>query len=171
MIGSAEISLCGRYRYELRRCWDFRRPAIAWIGLNPSTADADQDDPTLRRCIGFSQAWGYGALVMLNLFALRATDPRAMLAAPEPEGPRNDEFLCGWAGPPSGRFEGVAAIVCAWGNHGAHRARAANVLQLLGDRYLLSLGVTKHGHPRHPLYVAGDTLARVYPNPLVENCA
>ena len=90
---SAGFSRCGRYRYWLRRIWD---PALAhcvFIGLNPSTADATEDDPTLKRCISFAQKWGYGSLLLVNLFSLRATDPRGLKMAADPIGPKTDRWL------------------------------------------------------------------------------
>src|SRR5882724_4976365 len=88
----AVLSDCERYRYALWRRWA-ERPAVLFVGLNPSTADALQDDPTIRRCIRFAKAWGYGALYMGNLFAFRATDPRAMKAEADAVGPDNDGWL------------------------------------------------------------------------------
>lgn len=78
MERAAEFSGCGRYRYSLRRRWADGGPPACWIMLNPSTADAEKDAPTIRRCIGFSKAWGHNALVVVNLFALRSTDPTAL---------------------------------------------------------------------------------------------
>ena len=87
-MGTARISRCKRYRYELTRTWDEAAGTCAFVCLNPSTADARVDDPTLRRCIGFAKSWGYGRVVMLNAYAYRATDPAEMLAASNPIGPR-----------------------------------------------------------------------------------
>ena len=135
------------YRYELRRTWG-PGPVVAFIGLNPSTADETVDDPTIRRCIGFAKRWGYGGLVMLNLFAFRATDPRDMRAADDPVGPDNDRHLIA-ATSESG------LVVAAWGVHGAYRNRDREVAGLLAWN-LMALGLTRDGHPRHPLYVRGD---------------
>jgi hypothetical protein len=87
---SAVFSPDETWRYELRRVWDPTRPSMAFVGLNPSTADARHDDPTVRRCINFAKRWGFGGLIMLNAFAFRAADPREMMAAADPVGPDND---------------------------------------------------------------------------------
>lgn len=115
-----------------------------FVGLNPSTADAEQDDPTIRRCIGFAKDWGYGALLMGNLFAFRATNPIDMAAADDPVGPDNNLWLTELA-------ECADLIVVAWGAHTMASTRVQSVIETLGD--VKCLGVTKHGHPRHPLYL------------------
>lgn len=118
-----------------------------FIGLNPSTADEHQDDPTIRRCIGFAKTWGYDSLVMLNLFAWRATDPIDMLQAPDPVGPENDWHLMNAAAD-------ADVIIAAWGTHGAHLGRDHVVrhMRWVGHR-LHVLRLTKDGHPAHPLYL------------------
>ena len=121
--------------------------------LNPSTADAVRDDPTIRRCIGFARAWGYRRLVVTNLFGLRATLPAALRRAADPVGPRNNQYVMRAA-------RGADRIVCAWGVHGALGNRAAEVLTLLGGFHVEHLGLTRHGHPRHPLYVPASTPLR-----------
>jgi len=146
------LSDCARYRYALWRRW-VQGPAVLFIGLNPSTADALQDDPTIRRCIRFAKAWGYRALYMANLFAFRATDPRDMKAVVDPVGPDNDGWLWQLA-------YDADLVVAAWGAHGEHRDRAAAVARRLAKR-LHCLGRTTAGHPRHPLYVRRD--ARLEP--------
>lgn len=151
-LTGAVLSDCGRYRYELTREWTGSLPALTFIMLNPSTADATSDDPTIRRCIGFAQTRGFGGLRVLNIFAFRATDPKAMKAAPNPVGPDNDAFL---------RDALIIAltegspVIAAWGVHGNHMSRETAVRALAeecGVR-LMCLGITKNGHPRHPLYV------------------
>ena len=154
MRRSANFSECRGYRYSLWRDWSGKpevefEPYVAFIGLNPSTADETVDDPTIRRCIGFARSWGFGRLVMLNLFAIRATDPRNMLAAREPIGPRNDEVI-------RNLTPRAALLIAAWGTKGAHLSRDRDVARIT-MRALACLGVTKGGHPRHPLYVRGDT--------------
>lgn len=143
---SAEFSPCRRYRYLLSRKWgDGLR--VAFIGLNPSTADETQDDPTIRRCIGFAKAWGYGGLWMLNLFAFRATLPKDMKAAIDPVGPENDEFIYRVA-------KRSALVVAAWGVHGRYRNRSVEVAGVLGMAGPVHcLGVTQDGSPKHPLYL------------------
>jgi hypothetical protein len=147
----AEFSDCGTYRYALWRTWNAIQPGVLFVGLNPSTADATTDDPTIRRCIGFAKRWGYGGITMANVFAYRATDPREMtvLAEKRAIGPENDAHLASLA-------ESASFVVAAWGAHLRGRAeREAEVLRLLGDD-VWCLGRTVDGHPRHPLYIRGD---------------
>lgn len=148
---TARFSDCGTYRYELARRWS-HGPAVAWIMLNPSTADASVDDPTIRRCIQFSRGWGMGGLVVVNLFALRSTDPAALKTAAWPVGPENDDAI-------HDAIVRSRAVVAAWGVHGDLRGRADEVREMVAvlGRPLSCLGTTKDGHPRHPLYVKGDT--------------
>lgn len=144
--GDAVFSDCGRYRYLLTRRWG-DGPAATFVMLNPSTADAATDDPTIRRCIGFAKSWDCGSLNVVNLFAFRATDPRELLAATDPVGPRNDAFLHSYL--PDG--------VAAWGAHKMASTRARGVVRaFVRSSPLWCLGVTKDGHPRHPLYVRAD---------------
>lgn len=144
MIGGAVFSPDRVYRYELRRTWG-EGGVVAFIGLNPSTADETLDDPTIRRCIGFAKRWGYGHLVMLNLFAFRATDPREMKAAIHPIGPENDKHIVQVA-------RRADLVVCAWGVHGSYQGRDQDVLNIL-PVHPQALGVTKDGYPKHPLYL------------------
>ncbi len=133
------------YRYTLWREFDLaNRTYVQFVGLNPSTADEVQDDPTVRRCIDFAKRWGFGALCMTNIFAYRATDPDVMKAAQDPIGPGNDAWLTRIAA-------GAGLVVAAWGNHGAFIDREQAVVSLLPR--LTCLGTTKSGAPRHPLYV------------------
>jgi hypothetical protein len=146
---SAIFSPCRTWRYELRRTWQPARPAAMFVGLNPSTADELSDDNTVKRCMTYARRWGYGALIMTNLFGFRATDPRDMKAHPNPIGPENDahlQFLATEAG----------IVIAAWGHHGTYRGRAREVLQagLLGDFRVLAL--TANDQPGHPLYLKGE---------------
>lgn len=140
----AVFSPCRTYRYALSRVWAADKPYALFIGLNPSTADETLDDPTIRRCISFASDWGYGGLVMANLFAYRATDPSEMKAATDPVGVANDEWLMELA-----KYAGV--VVAAWGNHGAHQQRSAQVRTLLPAMQYLKMN--KSGEPSHPLYL------------------
>jgi hypothetical protein len=115
-----------------------------FVGLNPSTADETTDDPTVRRCIAFARDWGYGALCMTNLFAFRATRPEDLKSAAGPVGLENDHFLLRHAAR-------AGIVVAAWGNHGAHLGRGAQVRALLP--HLHCLRRTGTGHPAHPLYL------------------
>jgi hypothetical protein len=155
MVGSAVFSACGRYRYVLRRSWDAALPSVLIIGLNPSTADATADDPTIRRCIRFARDWGYGSLLVANLFAFRCTEPRRLRAVADPVGPRNNWWLARL-----GRQADL--IVAAWGVGGALLERDVKVLRRLGN--IRCLGLTKAGHPRHPLYLP----AAIRPRPFRE---
>ena len=158
---SAEFSPCRRYRYVLRRVFA-EGPSVMFVGLNPSTADEARDDPTIRRCLGFARRWGYGTLIMANLYAWRATDPRELRAAPWPDGGKPHDY---W-------LRRLAAeadlIVAAWGaDPGPVPHRPALVLRILQASLergrLVALGVTKHGQPRHPLYARGAAVPVDYP--------
>ncbi len=157
----AELSPCGKYRYMLRRIWDAEKSLVHWVMLNPSTADAEMDDPTIRRCMGFAQAWGYGGIYVSNLFALRATDPEALAQAADPIGPECDRWIMFAANAP--------LIVCAWGSHSQARPRAGAVVAMLRGRSpslegrrLWCLGRTMDGSPRHPLYVKASQAAEEF---------
>lgn len=149
---SAIVSHCGTYRYQLARTWDDALPAACFIMLNPSTADAVKDDNTVRRCLSFARAWGCGELVVVNLFAYRATDPAALKTAADPVGPGNDDHIVRAA-------RAAGRVVAAWGVHGTYKGRDAAVAALLAAHSvpLLCLGTTRDGRPRHPLYVRGGT--------------
>lgn len=142
----ATFSIDSRYRYGLWRRWD-DGPIALWIMLNPSTADEVKNDPTIRRCIGYSKAWGYSGIAVGNIFALRSTDPSALRRSPDPVGPDNSDYLLSMA-------SAAALTVCAWGVHGAYKERGVAVHELLiaGGVSLSVLGFTKGGHPVHPLY-------------------
>jgi hypothetical protein len=147
---NAVISSCGRYRYLLTRQVGPGPRTATFIMLNPSTADAANDDPTIRRCIGFARQWGCGRLAVLNLFAYRATIPVDMKGTEDPVGPENrDWFNRTLLAPHEG------PVVCAWCVHGEHRSQDLAVLGWLADARVrpLSLGVTRDGHPKHPLYL------------------
>lgn len=147
-VGGSAADVRGDYRYTLTRTWDSSAEPLVFILLNPSTADASQDDPTIRRCIGFAKRWAFGGIVVVNLYAYRATKPRDMFAADDPVGPDNDRII-------AQVVEGKT-VVAAWGAN-ARRERFGEVLELIpGTARLLALQITKKGHPRHPLYVLGE---------------
>jgi len=152
----ARFSRCKRYRYVLWRRWDEDRPLVMMIGLNPSTADASRDDPTIRRCIGFARDWGAGGLVMTNLFAFRATDPSDLRRAADPVGPRND-----WWIRRMGRL--CPTIVAVWGNEGTLQRRSAKLRERLTDR-LHVIRLNRSGEPAHPLYLPSG----LQPTPWIE---
>lgn len=144
---SAILSSCRQYRYELWRKWG-DKPYCAFIGLNPSTADENIDDPTIRRCVGFAKAWGYGGLCMVNLFAFRATKPEVMMAAADPIGPENNQHLQSLA-------ERCDIFVAAWGKDGSFLNRDREVKLMLPPR-IYFLKKNKDDSPAHPLYLKSD---------------
>lgn len=144
----AVISECGTYRYMLSRRWA-HGPTCVFVMLNPSTADASQDDPTIRRCIGFAKREGCGALVVVNLFAYRATSQADMLAAVDPVGPENDYHVM------ESLIDADGPVIAAWGAHGTHLGRD-KVLRSLTYVQLYCLRRTKSGSPGHPLYISAD---------------
>ena len=146
----AVISDCGGYRYLLTRTWNDAAPAVLFVMLNPSTADATVDDATIRRCVGFARAWGCGELRVLNLFAWRATDPRDLRLAADPVGPQNDHMLAAEAWKASQAPGGIT--VCAWGAGGGFRDRDRAVLGILRHARPQCLRATADGLPSHPLY-------------------
>jgi hypothetical protein len=147
----AVISDCGQYRYELTRSWGAGR-LVNFVMLNPSTADGTRDDPTVRRCLAFARSWGFDAVVVSNLFALRATQPEQLWQSPDPVGPDNDSWIACCAGVSD-------MVICAWGNLGRYRDRAAAVRRLLeaeNKPKIHCLGCTMALQPRHPLYLAAS---------------
>jgi hypothetical protein len=161
MNRGAEFSPCGLYRYLLWRTWDSTRPQLCFVMLNPSTADAEKNDPTVHRCQTRAESMGFGGLQVLNVFAFRATDPKVMKAAADPIGRNNDGYLIRAA---NSAKAGAAQIVAGWGHHAQHWRRDKNVLLLFkaAGVDLYCLGTTKDGHPRHPLYVGYDVKPTIY---------
>lgn len=146
MIKGAILSTGRKYRYVLWRNWDTGSGNVMFVGLNPSTADETEDDPTIRRCIGYARDWGFGGIYMLNLFAYRATKPKILNGVEYPIGPMNDKFL--------EKYHKLARLsIACWGNHGAYHNRGRDVIEKLGAENLSCLGVTQEGQPRHPLYL------------------
>lgn len=150
MERTARLSACGKYRYNLGRHWGaFSDPHILWVMLNPSTADANADDNTIRKCIYYTHREGFSRLTVVNLFAFRSTDPDVMLRLPEDEarGPDNSMEMLSWA-------HDADKIICAWGNPGGklipeelwpHRMKCYH------------FGLNGNGSPKHPLYLAKHT--------------
>ena len=156
MTRGATIDATGCYRYSLWREWDANEPRVAFVLLNPSTADAQRDDPTVCRCIGLAQAWGCGSLEVVNLFAYRATNPRVLREVADPVGPENDRYLLAAA-------HRAQKIVLAWGARGDLHGRDRVILGLLaGGGELDCLGTTRCGRPRHPLYVSSTAVPIPY---------
>lgn len=145
------------YRYLLWRQWSETGGRCLWIMLNPSTADETKLDQTIRKCVAFSKFWGFGGLEVVNLFALRATDPKVMLQHKEPIGASNDEAITRAA-------QRAGRILAAWGKHGEHRGRAAFVESMVRSlsREVYCLGVNGDNSPRHPLYVKQSTAPVVW---------
>lgn len=168
------FSSCRKYRYTLWRDWSDiggdclfssahgnAHRFVQFIGLNPSTADETLDDPTIRRCIGFAKAWGYGALCMTNLFAFRATDPEVMKVEEFPVGESymNDLHLYRTA-------EKAGIVICAWGKHGSHgnergKFVKARLMEVASTK-LYHLGLNSDGSPRHPLYLSAKTVPALW---------
>lgn len=153
---SAVISECGKYRYTLSRKWG-EGGTCCFVMLNPSTADADVDDPTIRRCMRFAASWGYGELVVVNLFAFRSPSPTEMKRQFSPIGSKNDEWI-------QDAVLRSKVVVCAWGKDGAFLNRGERVLKdirVLGVQPCY-LKLNGDGHPGHPLYLRGDLQPRKF---------
>jgi hypothetical protein len=150
-ISGAQFSRCRRWRYLLWRCWDESKPAANFLMLNPSTADEVKLDPSCTRARNYAEKWGFGGLIVTNLFGWRATDPEGMKATRDPVGRGNDAAILRAA-------REAAIVICAWGNHGAHKERAQAVVRSLKEHevrlnYLrINAG---SGQPAHPLYLPG----------------
>lgn len=164
MTGRAVLSPDGVHRYQLERYWQPEltgdKGRCLFVMLNPSTADALEDDPTIRRCIGYAKAWGYTELAVANLFALRSVVPAKLydITVADPVGPDNDH----WIAEEAARAD---LIVCAWGSHGRLADRDRSVMDILRGRGRIApyaLGLTKDGQPRHPLYLRADAVPFVY---------
>ena len=145
-----------RHRYLLRRRVGSSDQVLVFIMLNPSIADEVRNDPTVTRCMGFARQWGFGWLEVVNIFALRATDPKELKLCDDSVGVDNDQHIRE-AILRSGRG------VCAWGNHGQYLGRSRQVLDMLRPlgKTLLCLGMNKTGEPKHPLYLAAKTELKV----------
>ncbi len=152
----ASISECGQYRYWLERQWGDEAPQV-FIMLNPSTADADVDDPTIRRCMGFARDWGRGGIIVVNLFAYRATDPKELAKVDDPVGPENF-YNIGMAllAARTQSYDGF--VLCAWGSNSIAQKRSERLIHRAPyfDVPLRCLGTTKSGAPKHPLYIPKD---------------
>lgn len=157
-LTAAVVSPCGTYRYTLDWVWDAGLPVALFIMLNPSTADATEDDPTIRRCRTFAKREGCGGLTVVNLFALRATNPDALTKHQDPIGPGNDTYIL------RALRRDPEVVIAAWGAHLFARPRVAAVAAILAPVWQVNcLGTTKGGDPRHPLYVRGDTPLVAWP--------
>ena len=160
---TAAVSECGRYRYDLGRVLEGGEGTVAFVLLNPSIADDQKDDPTVRRCIGYAHRWGYRNLSVVNLFGLRSTDPAALRDATDPVGPLNDQYLDALTAPAA-----ACRVVLGWGVHGAFRGRGVDVESRIRQRrqalhprgeFVTNthvFGRTASGEPRHPLYLRAE---------------
>ena len=146
---TAIYSNCEKYRYSLTRIWDPAGRKALFVMLNPSTATEVQNDPTVERCERRARTLGFRPFQVTNISAWRDTDPRKMRAAEDPVGPQNDQAILegvGWAD----------QVIAGWGTHGAHldRGRSVEALLRATGQPMYHLGLTKDGHPKHPLYIA-----------------
>lgn len=152
VTASAVLDHSRQYRYLLTRIWDPSLPLAVWLMLNPSTADAMQDDRTVGRCRSFAREWGRGGIAVVNLFALRSTDPSALRTHKDPVGPYNAAFV-------RQAVRQSDLVVAAWGGPGVLGDRGPAMTKALREDgvRLKTLGVISSGQPKHPLYVRGGT--------------
>jgi len=141
---NATFSSFRTYRYSLSRIWDKKKKYVLFIGFNPSTADEEVDDPTIRRCVNYAKEWGYGGFMMVNLFAYRATLPSKLKKVKYPVGSENDKYIVTLS-------KKADITVAAWGNNGDFYSRDKEVLSLVPS--LMCLKINKSGQPAHPLYL------------------
>ena len=153
LASDATFSDCGKYRYSLTRVLGEGPRLVMFVGLNPSTADGLQDDPTIRRCVGFARAWEFDVLLMANLHAFRSTDPRGLLTVADPVGPDNVDTVKKF----SMRAE---TIVAAWGANQLHPVAEELGCWLAALPRTFCFGLTKNGSPKHPLYLPKDSVLR-----------
>lgn len=153
----AVISECGNYRYLLRRTWDHDKPRALIVMLNPSTADAEIDDATIRSCIRLTKGLGYGSFEVVNIFGLRATDPKALAEAADPIGPMNEQVV-------AAAISRCDMVICAWGSHPMAARKSSFLMGHIRSRRpaAFCFGVTKHGAPKHPLYIKTGTPIQVF---------
>ncbi len=153
-LTGATFSECGVYRYHLWRVWNQELPIMVFVMQNPSTADATENDPTIRRCIGFAKRDGFGGISVRNVFALRATDERVLLTHPDPFGPDNEQHLLA-----ARNVSLMTRLVAAWGNRLAfkkgsrHRDMYCKAANACAMQHAYCLGTTKSGDPCHPLFL------------------
>lgn len=149
-----------KYRYILERVWNGAEKRILFIMLNPSTADAKKNDPTVKRCCDFAKMWGYGTIVVANLFAYRSTHPESLVTIDNPIGPENMEHI-------RKAMDSADTIVAAWGNNvlpnfHMHTVYAVNDYAKKIGKDIMCLGITDSGQPSHPLYIKADTRLKIW---------
>ena len=152
---SAIFSPCQTYRYSLTRIWNVKKKPVLFIGLNPSTADENNDDPTIRKCMHYAYLWGFGGLIMVNLFAFRATLRNDLKKSKLPVGKNNNQFIVN-------AFQESEMAIVAWGNDGQLYGRDKEVLRLVSNP--MCLNINKTGQPAHPLYQKNDATPKSYNN-------
>lgn len=156
MRGWATFDESGAYRYTLHRRWANHGGRVCFCLLNPSTADAKVLDPTLTRCLGFAQRWGFGQMEVVNAFALRSTHPQVLKAHADPVGPGNDRAI-------RRAVDRADRVVIGWGTHARLHGRHETVLELIAGRCEpVCWAVTKDGYPKHPLYLRSDCEVRAF---------
>jgi len=146
----AIISQDNKYRYQLSRIWDEEKPKVLFIMLNPSTADADRDDPTIRRVMNFAKSWGYGGVFVGNLYAFRSTDPKALRKVENPVGEDNIQHIQSLIGL-------TERVIYAWGNN---QREPDWLCHLVDSPYCID--ISKKGIPKHPLYLKGELQPKLY---------
>ena len=168
MNKSAILSNNKKYRYSLGRCWDESKPILMFIMLNPSTADDKEDDPTIRRCIGFAKSWGYGAIIVCNLIPYRATNPKELLSIDDNEflGTIDNKGIVGYYNSAyiSKLSQKVDKVVCAWGNSNVIKKLRINISKIkeIVDKPLYYIEISKDGTPKHPLYLKSDNELKLW---------
>ena len=147
ILFGARFSKCRKYRYTLWRIWDDSKPKIMFLGLNPSTADEINNDPTVTRCINYSKSWGYGGMYMMNIFAFRTTYPIELKKTNDPVGKNNDYWI-------QKIYNNAHKCVGVWGNDGEFKNRFEVIFKLIPKLYCLK--INNSGQPAHPLYLRSD---------------
>jgi hypothetical protein len=162
---SAVFSHCGAYRWWLERSWDRDRPKLLVVGLNPSRADGQRDDPTLRRIVGFARSWGFGAIELLNLFARISPSPAILRRCTDPVGRENDAWIARRLDALATSEQSRALVWLAWGNQGSWQQRDQRVLVQVAAAGLSTavLGLTRSSQPRHPLYAPSSVCLVPFP--------
>ena len=146
LIRGADICHWGNHRYRLWRYWDSEKPVAGFVMLNPSTADAKCDDPTIKKCMRFAKSWGYGGIEVCNLFAWRATDKSEIMGVTDPIGLGNDVAI-------DALFSSVPKVVAAWGNDGSYKDRSYEIAEKYAGKFHVLL-LNKTGEPSHPLFLS-----------------
>jgi hypothetical protein len=152
-LRKARFSRCREYRYTLERSWNSGKGTVLFIGLNPSTADHLRDDPTIRRCVRFARDWGFQKLIVVNLFAYRATYPEDLMQTPEPVGPKNDVWI-------RHSYRSAQLTVACWGNHGAYLDQGKHIRQQLPRLHYLKMNHSEQ--PAHPLYLKATATPQLW---------